>query len=218
MPVRKIGTSHSSLTGIIPSKKLDDKIHFESALERDFAYLLEQDPCIQHYEIQPLKIEFRSQDGVLKRYTPDFLVFYNDIYQSTKGYKPQLVEIKYRSDLRKNWGDLKPRFKAALNYCSQKGWDFKIYTEREIHTEKLYNARFLQNYMNAQFDFGHSVILKQNIEKLKLSTPEELIAISASEKYMRAEMLHTLWTLIAIGNIGYDSTEKISMQSEIWHK
>lgn len=218
MPVRKLSKSYGSLSGILPSSKFEGSIHFESSLERDFAYLLEHDGSVDHYEVQPLKIEWIDQKGVARKYTPDFLVFFNSVYQPTQNYKPQLIEIKYRDDLKKKWKELKPRFKAAIDFCKKRGWDFKIYTEREIHNDKLFNARFLQNFVNANYDFDQSVLLKLTLERLKVSTPEEIIAACSNNKYLRAELLHTLWSLIAIGNIGYDDSEKLSMQSEIWYK
>jgi hypothetical protein len=217
MPVRKLNKSYSSLTGIMPTNKFTEKIQFDSALERDFAYLLEHNATVSHYEVQPLRIEWKSVDGKTKRYTPDFLVVFTD-NSGSKTLKPLLCEIKYRNDLKEKWVELKPRFKAAIDYCKIKNWEFKIFTEREIHNEKLYNARFLQNYLNTEFDFNHSVTLKTNLEKLSVSTPEELIAICSNDKYVRAQLLHTLWALVAIGNIGYDNSEKITMQSEIWYK
>jgi hypothetical protein len=218
MPVRKLSKSYGSLSGILPSSKFEGSIHFESSLERDFAYLLEHDASVDHYEVQPLKIEWTDQKGLSRKYTPDFLVFFNSAFQSTRKNKPQLIEIKYRDDLKKKWRELKPRFKAAVDFCTKRNWDFKIYTEREIHNDQLFNARFLQNFINVNYDFEKSVVIKQALERLKVSTPEEIIATCSNNKYLRAELLHTLWSLIAIGNIGYDRSEKLSMQSEIWCK
>ncbi len=44
MRQRKIGIKTRSISGIIPSKKNDENVWFESALERDFALLMESDP------------------------------------------------------------------------------------------------------------------------------------------------------------------------------
>lgn len=46
MPVRKLRNGYTSLTGLIPSVKYGGAIHFESALERDFAYLVEHDGSV----------------------------------------------------------------------------------------------------------------------------------------------------------------------------
>ena len=96
-PVRKrrIQNKSRSLSGIIPSAKNQEEVWFESALERDFALLLEDYPDVSHYQEQPISIEY-YHDGRNRIYTPDFLVYFSE----TTKQKPWLCEIKYRAELR----------------------------------------------------------------------------------------------------------------------
>ena len=48
-PVRRIARSHSSLRGIVHSKKNDISSAFESSLERDYFKMLEFDSLVHEY-------------------------------------------------------------------------------------------------------------------------------------------------------------------------
>ncbi|WFU40264.1 hypothetical protein QA640_39725 [Bradyrhizobium sp. CB82] len=79
-----------------------ETVEHESALERDFVLLTRfLDPSAA---ITSQPIEFESE-GRSRRYTPDFRVV------SSPG--SELVEIKYRADLRAQWSRLRPAFEAA---------------------------------------------------------------------------------------------------------
>lgn len=135
MPIRKIPKNYRNITGIAPHNKAVGAAAYESSLERDFLTLLAFNQDVQRFEVQPLAIEWFDTAGKRHVYTPDVLVHYQcDVI---------VYEVKYRSDLRENWQQLKPKFQAALRFCKQNGWRFKLITEVEIHTDFLRNARFL---------------------------------------------------------------------------
>ena len=109
-PVRNIGMGHTSLRGKLTSGKTNRQHKFESSLERDFLEIIDFDYKVLHYCEQPVTIEYKVS-GKTYYYTPDFIVYYTD-----KDIKPLLCEIKYRKDLKKSWLELKPKFKAAIDY------------------------------------------------------------------------------------------------------
>ncbi len=137
MSVRKIRPNRRSVTGWIPSGKNESGgCVFESALERDFATLLEFDPTVEWYDGQPLRIPFEYPAGTSRTYTPDFLVRYN-------GGRVILAEVKYRSELFAKIATYHPIFRAACRYAKESGFKFRIVTEVEIRTALLRNAQFL---------------------------------------------------------------------------
>src|SRR5690606_15254212 len=90
-----------------------------------------------------------------------------------------LYEVKYRSELKEHWPDLKPKFKAALQFARSKGWRFKLITEMEIRETSLKNAKFLLPFVKkgpaSETDMD---ILDTAIESLIHSTPKDLLASS----------------------------------------
>lgn len=58
MPVRKILKNYRNVTGIAANSKAVGQAIFESTLERDFITLLEFDPHISSFEVQPLTIRW----------------------------------------------------------------------------------------------------------------------------------------------------------------
>lgn len=117
MPVRKITKNYRSLTGRVVSLKLGHQISFESSLERDFILLNDFDTDVDYIEEQPVSINYILNSGRDSIYTPDLLVSYCQDIERTKGKRPCLIEIKFRDDLFSSWGQLKPKFKAALKYA-----------------------------------------------------------------------------------------------------
>lgn len=217
-PVRKIGKGSSSLHGLVYSRKNDIHRAFESSLERDFIETLEFDHYVDYFCEQPLEIEY-THNGVKHKYTPDFFVaFRKDLAASSK-MKSIIFEIKYRDTLKQKWAEFKPKFKAAKKYAEERGWFFRILTERNIRTPFLSNIKFLIRYKDSKsvntdaFD-----ILYNTLSELKVTTPEELIICAARDKKMQAELIFALWYMIASGGIGCDLHKPLTMKSEIWER
>ena len=218
-PIRNIGMGTSSLRGKISSSKTNRQHKFESSLERDFIEIVDFNDNVKHYCEQPVTIEYKL-DGVSHYYTPDFIVYYN-----SKTIKPLLCEIKHRKDLKKNWNELKPKFKAAIQYASNNNWRFKIITEKEIRNQYLENIKFLSNYKEDKIDrlgFLTGIneidfkLLRFNMEEIKITTPEELMFMSTSNKEKQAELLYTIWYLVANFWVKCDLSKPLTIKSEIW--
>lgn len=216
-PVRRILPSSRSIRGQLSSSKIGRTTQYESALERDLLLLLDFDEHVEFFCEQPVTIEY-EHEGAIRHYTPDVLVYYRADLEESKVIKPTLCEVKYRADLRQNWAELKPRFMAALRYADKQGWQFKLVTEREIRTDYLINVRFLRQYTGThdqvrQSDQG---LLMSLLRDIRLTTGEELLLMATDDRTKRAELLYTLWHLVAVGLIYCDLTTELSLQTELW--
>ena len=116
MPVRRIPKNYRSVTGLVAS---DDASHqvtaYESSLERDCIKHLIFNKNVARHEEQPVTISFICA-GKQHSYTPDLLITYRNDVAPANTWKPLLAEVKYRSDLLKDWPRLKPKFHMPL--CS----------------------------------------------------------------------------------------------------
>jgi len=187
---------------------------FESSLERDFYVLLEFDPLVLRWDPQPVRLQVSPG---LPSYVPDTLVSYAGDHDRPGSEYRVLYEIKYRDELKKNWGQLKPRFIAAKRYARSQGWQFRIITEREIRgTEFLWNAKFLLPYIHDAISDGEYALLTKTLRHQDLSTPFKLLAACASDPWEQARLLNALWHLVAVRDIECDLSIRLTMQSEIW--
>lgn len=211
-PVRKIGTSHRSLRAFHPSDKNKRLIQLESALERDFCCLLEFEVEIVSYVEQPVTIEYLSAE-LQRHYTPDFLIRYLDERPAV------LAEIKYRADLRENWADYKPKFRAAQRYAASRGWVFRIYTEVEIQTSYLDNVKFLLRFRSFHQPppVAFAQLLLEVLAKQGTSTPTALLHLASEETTRQAELIPSLWQLVGKGIIGCNLSRPLTMNSPVWH-
>lgn len=181
-------------------------------LDEDYKSILEFDINIDFYVKKPVTIEY-NPSNLNTKYTPKFLVKYIDPSKA-----PTLVDIKHREYIRKNWINLKPKFKAAKQYAKQRGWEFKIYTENEIEGVFLENVKFLSQFRQnpALPNDGFKEIISRILSAIKESTPEEVLLMAFNDKYRRAELLPTLWYMVGSGQIGCNLFHRLTMQSCIW--
>lgn len=179
--------------------------------------LLEFDDCVESYCEQPVTIEY-MHEGAVRRYTPDVLVYYRNDLAVSAAIIPMLGEVKYRADLKQNWADLKPKFMAASRYAAGRGWQFKLVTEREIRTDYLVNVRFLLHYTgpHAHVAQADQELLIRLVGGMRVTTGEKLLLTATADRAKRAELLHTLWYLVAVGLIHCDLTVELSLRTELW--
>lgn len=211
--VRRIPPNRRSVTGLVPSAKNSRAIAFESTLERDFVTLLEFDTAILRYEEQPLELRFRGPDGRWRIGYPDFLVQLQPWLEAP----PMLCDVKYRREIFERWAELKPRLKAAYQYARERGWTYRIKTEVEIRGPRLNNAKFLLPYGRCEPNSAHELRLVDKLRKMGEATPSSLLIACCGETWERAELIPTLWCLVARKiSIGCDLDLPLTMSSEIW--
>ncbi len=201
------------MTGTVPNLG-----QYESSLERDFMELIRFDKNILTYSPQPLTIRYLDHDGRRSRYTPDGLIEYRRDIEPARDMRHVLCEVKYRADFRANWRPLLTKFRVAKRYASERGWDFRVFTENEIRTPYLANVRFLAGYLAAPGSVNDKMRMLDKLADLRESDPEALITSLFPDVWKRAEALPSLWNLIANFEIGCDLSEPITMRSRIWTK
>jgi hypothetical protein len=176
----------------------------ESALERDFVTLtsfLHPDVSIIS---QPVTLTFRD-NAMTRRYTPDFLVRY------LSGHA-ELIEVKYRTDLRGNWSRLKPGFVAARHWAREQGAVFRITTERSIRGPVLDNAKRLLPLRRAPVDAGVIELVLNAARSTGTATFGGLLAVLPLS---RQAGLAALWRLIARGTLRVDLAAPITFDTRV---
>ena len=214
MSIRKIPKNYRNVTGMLTNPNTRTRHAFESTLERDYLLLLNVNSHVTSYNEQPVTISWQDATNQDRKYTPDVLINYDNAIS-------MLVEIKYRSELREKWPELKPKFKAAIAFCRTQGWRFKIITEVEIRGPELKNIKFLNGFLNhtsdATFQNKCSELLAF-IHDLMQTTPEELLNRVSSDKMLQAEWIPVLWHLAVTHQINVNLSIPLSMKSKIWSK
>lgn len=185
-------------------------------LLRDFKTLLDFDLNVLYYTPRPFPIPYTDDEGNRRIYTPAFFVQYRADIIPAKWMPPLLCEVRCRDDLARSWAALKPMLRAGLRYARERRWRFQIVTEREVRTPYLENARFLSPYREKETDWQHTDLLLDTLYELRLATPEVLLAACAADESERAELLPSLWEMVAKKRLGVDLTQPLTMRSDIW--
>lgn len=221
MAARKIGRSAYSVTGYVATEKAAKIQRAESSLEQDFLTLLEYDWRVLRYATQPFKIQWKGEEGRLRRFTPDVAVAYNDMAtRSDPSLRTTIFEVKPRAQLMDRWSEEKPRLRAAFAWAKDYGCRFKVMTECEIRTPYLENARFLLRYKKM---YGDRELFDARIPhicallvRLGPTTPRALLEAVRGDAIHRAEYIPYLWHLVTLQIVGIDLTQPLSMKSPIW--
>jgi len=170
----------------------------ESALERDFVTLSSFADRDAKITSQPITIRF-EHDGDRRRYTPDFLVEWSD-------GRSELVEVKYRADLRAGWKRFRPAFAAGRRWIRERGGSFRIATDRTVRCPALDAAKRLLPLRSATLDPDLAKTTLAMVRTLRDPTFQELAnAMPAA----REEALGVIWRMIAQGMLRIDVSAPI---------
>lgn len=200
-------------------REIDRAVSPESAaLMRDLFMIIDFDLNIQYYQRQPVAIEYTDPSGDSRAFTPEFLITYRRDIVPARRMKPLLCDVMTRKDLFENWAKLLPRIRAAHRYARGRGWRYQMLTECELRTPYLDNAGFLLPYQRLKTDWGHARPLLDMLYELRQADTEALLAACARNDAHRAELLTSLWHLVALWRIGADLSQPLTIRSTIWSK
>jgi hypothetical protein len=200
--LRRIPLSHRShVTGF--QTLATGTVEHESALERDFVTLVSFVDAGAVVTAQPMTIRF-EHEGRRRRYTPDFRVDWSD-------GRCEIIEIKYRKDLRDGWRRFRPAFAAARLWARSNGARFRIATERGIRGSRLDAAKRLLPLRRAPID---TVLAERAVAHARahaVSFGDLVDDLPAA----RETALAVVWRLMARGTLAVDLTAPITAETRV---
>lgn len=154
-PARVIKPKRKGFRGKEPFLKTGDMIHWESFLERNFIRLADFDLSVEEIYHQPICIEY-TINGKKHKYYPDYKMI-------SENNRVTIVEVKTERFFNKPKNILK--YEAGRKFCEEMGWDYKIFTEREINPNYLqWNLSLLRHLGTQEIS---DQILDFTMEKLE---------------------------------------------------
>ncbi|BAN33988.1 endonuclease, TnsA family [Sulfuricella denitrificans skB26] len=212
MPVRKIPKNYLSVTGSFSSAKNGKSLGHEFLLERDLMILLEFDDTVERFEEQPVKIPFKKG---IKPYVPDILIHYlPNSFGETR--QPVLGEVKHTDDLKKHKVKYAPKFEAASRFASERGWEWRIFTEKDIRTPYLDNLKFLREYHSAEPEASLQQEVIVYLQDVRGSvTLESLLQKLCPTEDRVLHMAPAIWHLVATKRITVNLKKPLTMKSKL---
>lgn len=179
----------------------------ESSLERDFVLLCRFDPDVVMVEEQPVTIDWIDAAGRPRRYTPD--------YRVVRRCSADIVEVKYRADLKVGWEAFRPAFVAARNWAVLQGMRFRIATDRGIRGPRLTNARRL---VPRQGDPADPEVAARVLDVLtgQRCRFSDVVTMATTPEIPSGIVLATLWGMVARRHILTDLDQEITGSSLLW--
>ena len=112
-----------------------EKIIYRSSYERTFIYWLENNKNVKGWGSECIKIPYMYIDGQWHSYYPDYFVEFVDgrkmvveIKPSSQTVPPKSENNWYTQEYRKNMC----KWKATKEFCENKGYIFRIFTEKTM--------------------------------------------------------------------------------------
>ena len=123
-----------------------DKIYYRSLWERNFMVYCDNTSAILEWGSEEVIIPYISPlDGRRHRYFPDF---YIKVKQADGSIKKIIIEVKPKKQCKppsvpkrktkrfinevRTWGVNKAKWEAAIEWCNDRGMEFKILTEDHV--------------------------------------------------------------------------------------
>jgi len=149
--MRKIKPTRRSVSGVHAFRG-HTPVPYESTVERDLVIRLAFFTDVIEVIAQPVQIPFQMPDGRSFNYTPDYLVYRRPDRRVEDYRRPELIEVKPRSEWITNARKWFPKWKAARRLAIQEGWEFRIHDESRIRDQTFKNIRFLERYRRMTFE------------------------------------------------------------------
>ena len=204
------------------SEKSPDALEFESALEKNFLSLLIFDNAVRTIKTQPHTIKWHNGKRQT-RYTPDVLIEYNDPTGKANSIKTIVFEVKPSKKLENEWAIFAPRFKMATHWCKERGYLFKLITEKYIETSYLANVSFLLQYDKNRLS-DHFLEISSEMENKILDilfknplSISEIMGCLSNIKNEQREFLPYVWALVRHGRLNADLTTPLTMNTIVWN-
>lgn len=212
MPVRKIPKNYLAVTGTFFSAKNGKSLGYESLLERDLMILLEFDETVECFEEQPVKIPFKKG---AKPYVPDILIHYLPT-SSGETRQPVLGEVKHTDDLKKHKETYAPKFEAASRFADERGWEWRIFTEKDIRTPYLDNLKFLREYHSAEPEGALLQKITSHLANVGSSvTVESLLQKLCPGEDDALHMVPAIWHLVATKRITANLQKPLTLKTKL---
>ncbi len=184
-----------------PSEKMNENIWTESIIELCLAYGCEHDPNVILYRTQAIRIYYEL-NGKRRSYTADFL-----IYRRTQ--RPLIVEVKYERQITPWFEQL---FRIITPICDRVGYDFLVYTEREIMVEPfLSTIKRLRYYSRTPIYPHHQLLCHEFFATREEPTLEEIFDFFAERNVDKSVVLALLYR----GVISTDLSIPLGLNSPI---
>ena len=208
MAVRKVRSIGSNIIGSFPSLKMkNQRISFESTIERDCLFFLEYDQTVTCYYEQPFTIESTSASGKLSTYTPDFQVI------RTSG--KELVECKPEALL--NASHTQRQTELGQQWAEENDHAFTIVTDLDLRSgHRLANLKLLWRYSRSLVSPSLEAGCIDHLRRHRSSiTVTELIK-SLTKTQLSSNPLPVLYHLLWKGTLLTDLTQPLNNGSLLW--
>lgn len=212
MPVRKIPKNHIHVTGRHAAQKSQSDADFESLLEAEHLLLLDHNLQVKAYDVQPVNIPV---PGVPRGYVPDALVEFHPDEDGVIA-APELREVKSTLDLQVNAAKYALKFEQAQRYCEQRGWSFRIITDKEIRTPRLANVKFLRAYETQQHSPEMVFEVLKQVERLGRTDSAAVLDSLSTDLDEQLRWMPVLWHLVAKRRIAVDWDRAFTSVVPLW--
>jgi hypothetical protein len=203
---RRVSTrSKKRVAGYFPTRKSGHMVPWESELERDYFYLLESDPDVAGFAVQPEEMELII-DQRLRIHFPDILVV-------AKTGERWIADVKADPDVK----ELEESGIAAATakICLQRGYGYKIIRASFIREQpRLGNSKLIARHRGDQVPDELLFRAQSALANAPRSASQMTEALGLAVPYAFGVLLH----LAAIGAVDVNREVALSIESQFFKR
>ena len=169
------------------------------------------------------KIIWIDGDGEENPYTPDFEISYrpskegkprrNRVVEVKPDFTPDPYDRKKNLPRRESPARNEKKWRAAKKQLALQGKEFVVVRSNEIETDYLENVKFLLMYRDHPSSGRNADLFTDVLKGKGAMTLRELTTTLTTDRQRRAELLPTLYGLIADGTVKLDLTRILCFDS-----
>lgn len=206
---RNVPPKAHSIRGLHPCLKITIRIkiqYFESKLEEEKIFDLDQDLRCIDFQMQPFELTYIAKDGKIIKFYPDCWAIFIDGQQYVFDIKPSSELARLEQD--EIW---KLRLDAILKFCAQHGMKYLILTEKNIRGTRLNNIKdclvaakhFNPSCLNIDIK-GFDKLLRSFLGKDSITFRDLVNLLTLKSKIPMAEIISLLKYKIYFGTLFID--------------
>lgn len=209
MPARHPRKNHLVITGRIARPGLEPAWH-EGPLEADYYILLKHDREVKSFHPQEVKVKLPTGG----RYTPDVLVHFHQ--RDGAPHRPsELTEVKPQHILDAKEEEFAPKFAAATEHATSRGWIFLVKSAKDMNQELLKNVRLLRGFLKHPCHETHHELVRKALKAHGAPMSVDAL-IKACEKHADADSLAApIWRGVINRDFYMDLDQPVTMTSLI---
>lgn len=184
----------------------------------EFQTFIDSTNDFKFYQLFPVKIPYKKENGKQVNYEPLALLTFWDDHLSPRNRASLLIDVRSNNEIKENFHDLFPAFRAAHRFSQRRKLRFRIFRDKFFLSDYFANLSYMKQYCVSNINYSSQKLIEDTLYSIGASKIRDLIDIlSETQKETNSEQLtHDIWSLVQQGWINTNWNLPFDQNTIIW--